>query len=833
MSTPAEMDLDALLSRWMGTPAYDDMAHLVARVRAGERPAGAPLRAELRLRERFEQVDHLRTPQAARDLRQEMRLDLLCLLDEVRPALEAEQFLVELRALLPQDMQRDWRRCLEGAVQVHNGLMEAIARHTPDINITDTPVEVVGLLAGRLEEAQEELAALRKEGELNAGLLRDFSALSGAVARGEPLPECRTAGAITVRASLADRDAFRRDLEVAQDELAKIRKQVKTVTAERDRNFTSLKEAAEVVGPAMGVALVNIDRTAEFSSDLVKERDSARAAYLELDAQCVTDKEWLARALLAHMRRDEYFRGAVVEETSYSGKEVLRLYTSCADRLVGEAARATVNRVLPSTPMGKAQGLLRERINQYIPTHALSHTRAALKLVESWAALLEQQQAMGNDDLVKERDGLSERENALEGAVSRLRDGLWQRGFAAAHPSEAGSVVDCALATIEGVASRLAAIHQRAGAVSPRNQHVARYIVGDDAPAPSEMDRLRGEMAESPCPAPQVAGGKSGAAHPPEPTAAEAFATVRRVLRGRLAVVLRGALPQGPDAGEVAVALLERRMKGLEEWVENLVRAATPFRDWLVHSGGAMGAAPGVEQSRAFISALAHRPTLHSEQRVPSALCPSDVFDALSEALDWLENNPTDEQAQGARRRARLALEQHRRAWSALCARMDDAAIEAWLEEPQAPEPLSEEHWLRAWRNHLLQEFDLGGPPLPAQPTSLGTLLAGLRLWFQWYGKDAPLAHGALGDLSLLESHLGRLVGLFRNIDWADAGDVSTLAAALAIEEGDVLVTLECGAVTAQSPSATTPSARTPSITAWEAPAASVTGRSSDPKPES
>jgi hypothetical protein len=110
--------------------------------------------------------------------------------------------------------------------------------------------------------------------------------------------------------------------------------------------------------------------------------------------------------------------------------------------------------------------------------------------------------------VLAERDTLRERVRALEAAIARLRDGLWAQGFAAEYPSEAGSVVDAALATVVGAESRLSAIRQRhesgdargvayaafAEATKRGATHVealwdavttaGRHLLGDDTPAP-------------------------------------------------------------------------------------------------------------------------------------------------------------------------------------------------------------------------------------------------------------------------------------------------------------------------------------------------------------
>jgi hypothetical protein len=165
---------------------------------------------------------------------------------------------------------------------------------------------------------------------------------------------------------------------------------------------------------------------------------------------------------------------------------------------------------------------------------------------------------------------------------------------------------------------RLAAIRQRAGdysalirtyaatvAKGPGEgtrkaavQAVARYILGEDAPAPSEneqapdviahvlggdgcnptseMDGLRGEMAEKPEPTATATLGPLWNAHQEvmrngvEPTTAEAFATARAGLTD----AKRGATV----AGERAAEHVERTLSLLERRMGEMAWALDPFR---------------------------------------------------------------------------------------------------------------------------------------------------------------------------------------------------------------------------------------------------------------
>lgn len=193
--------------------------------------------------------------------------------------------------------------------------------------------------------------------------------------------------------------------------------------------------------------------------------------------------------------------------------------------------------------------------------------------------------------VLAERDALRERVTALEAEVNEQR--ARKRQF---------------MKACDTYESRLSAIRQRAGeCIASGNKsdaRAARYILGDDATTPSEMDGLRGKMAEpqrcvgcraagvdlcAKCEAEAKASQDAMAAAeematpdphdcdprtfgdvepPPEPTTAEAFATVRA---GRQWWADSAAdAPVGVEAWRdlALLSLLERRMGAMRRAAE-------------------------------------------------------------------------------------------------------------------------------------------------------------------------------------------------------------------------------------------------------------------------
>lgn len=173
--------------------------------------------------------------------------------------------------------------------------------------------------------------------------------------------------------------------------------------------------------------------------------------------------------------------------------------------------------------------------------------------------------------LQSERDTLRERVTALEAENEAAQATLQDEQAAHAETLERMSAAESGNGGADAPSEPLHCCGTTTGVHRKGCPTVAALAPLGMAP-PSEMDGLAGEMAEASEQGPECAvclergdfarlccnGQRQQAA--PAPTTPAAFATVRRVLRGRLAVVLKGATPQGPDAGEVALSLLERRM---------------------------------------------------------------------------------------------------------------------------------------------------------------------------------------------------------------------------------------------------------------------------------
>jgi hypothetical protein len=190
-------------------------------------------------------------------------------------------------------------------------------------------------------------------------------------------------------------------------------------------------------------------------------------------------------------------------------------------------------------------------------------------------------------------DALRERVKALEAENTQHR--TW-REVAEARAAQAERARDRAKEAVEqrhrqvlDAESRLAAIRQRAGALvrdagrpdalpETTNEHgermvrvqwalveALRDVLGDDAP-PSEMDGLRGEMAERICEHDVV---PCTTCHPPaspEPTTAEACATVRAWVEDKT-----HRAPESWRAATEALSLLERRMGAIVDAARELL----------------------------------------------------------------------------------------------------------------------------------------------------------------------------------------------------------------------------------------------------------------------
>jgi hypothetical protein len=181
-----------------------------------------------------------------------------------------------------------------------------------------------------------------------------------------------------------------------------------------------------------------------------------------------------------------------------------------------------------------------------------AHIAAVEAERDEWQGNSERNAVLANDcamkigALIREGDALRERVKALEADRDRaLAEVLDLKSLVRTWQEQANKAMDRA----DSVESRLSAIRQRAGQVIAQNrdaENEVRYIVGE-----------YGAGAETPAPYCDEHGASNGecATSHPEPTTAEAFATVRTLVTG----VPRGAEVSSVE-GERLLSLLERRM---------------------------------------------------------------------------------------------------------------------------------------------------------------------------------------------------------------------------------------------------------------------------------
>lgn len=243
---------------------------------------------------------------------------------------------------------------------------------------------------------------------------------------------------------------------------------------------------------------------------------------------------------------------------------------------------------------------------------ARSDAEAQASLVESWSDALGLEQTDGYDKaeaVREERDALRERVRALETDAEAAQATLEDEQAAHAETLERMRVAE----------SRLAAIRQRAGDIQAMDDAlsgggivgVSRYVLGEDATgAETKQEHAHSYMA-----------GRNASCPAPEPTTAEAFATVRKWIDVYAASGLRvdGVLP--------TISLLERRMGAMAVYLKrnepcrcgHSVTRHTGVISETETTGCVATADGGVCQCMAFESALTDAPPVFTLEDVRSA----------------------------------------------------------------------------------------------------------------------------------------------------------------------------------------------------------------------